>query len=105
MDEECWSARRGHLGVTTRLWTKERDLRKRRERCGMIYDVYTPTRHLRLVGDLVFRTYTWPQFKSLVSKTGVFEIAAQYDFSYDLQKPVQPNSTTEDVVFVLRKRS
>jgi SAM-dependent methyltransferase len=104
MDEESWSARRGHLSVTTHLWTKQRDLRKRRERCGMIYDVYTPTRHLRLAGDLVFRTYTWPQFRSLLAKDNDFEIAAQYDFSYDVRKTVEIDRATEDVVFVLRRR-
>lgn len=104
MDEESWSARRGHLGVTTRLWTKRRDLRQRQEQCGMIYDVYTPTRHLRLAGDIVFRTYTWSQFKSLLAKVAEFEIAALYDFSYDLEKAVEINQSTEDVVFVLRKR-
>jgi SAM-dependent methyltransferase len=104
MDEESWSARRGHLGVTTRLWTKRRDLRQRQEQCGMIYDVYTPTRHLRLAGDIVFRTYTWPQFKSLLAKVPDLEIAAQYDFSYDLKKTIKIDQTTEDVVFVLRKR-
>ncbi len=70
----------------------------------MIYDVYTPSRHLRLVGDVVFRTYTWPQFQSLVAQVPEFEIAAMYDFSYDLRKPVTVNKSTEDIVFVLRKR-
>jgi SAM-dependent methyltransferase len=101
---EYWSARRGHLGVNTRLWTKERDLRRRRERCGVIYDVYTPTRHVRLVDEVVFRTYTWSQFRRLLAQVETLEIAAVHDFSYNLETSMQITSTTEDVVLVLRKR-
>jgi hypothetical protein len=33
-----------------------------------------------------------------------FEIAATYDFSYDMSEPIEIEPETEDVVFVLRKR-
>ena len=104
MDEECWSARRGHLAVNTRLWTRQRDRRRRTENCGMIYDVYTPTKHLRLTDEIVFRTYTWPQFRQLLQKVPAFEIAAVHDFAYNLKTQTRMSATTEDVVFVLRVR-
>ncbi len=103
-EEESWSARRGHLLVNTRLWTRQRDLRRRRERCGMIYDVYTPTRHLRLTDEVEFRTYTWPQMRRLISAVPALEIAAIHDFAYDLEESTVIQATTEDVVFVLRRR-
>ncbi len=104
MEEEYWSARRGHLAVNTRLWTRHRDRRRRREHCGMTYDVYTPTRHFRLTDEVVFRTYTWQQFQQLLRQVSAFEIAAIHDFAYNLETQVRIGATTEDVVFVLRVR-
>jgi SAM-dependent methyltransferase len=103
MDEESWSARRGHLVVNTRLWTRQRDRRRRKEYCGMVYDVYTPTQHLRLKDEIVFRTYTWPQFRKLLQDVADFEIAGIHDFGYDIEEPTTIDACTEDVVFVLRK--
>ncbi len=104
MDEECWSARRGHLAVNTRLWTRQQDRRRRTEHCGMVYDIYTPTKHIRLTDEIVFRTYTWPQFQRLLRKVPAFEIAAVHDFAYNLNTETRISATTEDVVFVLRAR-
>ncbi len=101
--EESWSAQRGQLAVDTHLWTKERDLRRRVERCGIRYDVHTPTRHLRLVDEVAFRTYTWLQFRQLLKTVSALEIAAIHDFSYNLDTTVRVTATTEDVVLVLRK--
>ncbi|MBW3597336.1 MAG: class I SAM-dependent methyltransferase [Planctomycetes bacterium] len=100
---ESWSARRGHLAVITRLWIKERNLRRRQERCGMTYDVYTPTRAFRLEGETSFRTYTAPQFRRLLAHVPAWRTAAVYDFGYDLERLIAVNSTTEDAVFVLQR--
>lgn len=102
--EESWEARRGHLVVRTRLWVKRRDLRRRRETCGVTYDVMTPSRHLRLSDEVTFRTYTWQQLRRLVRGISAWELAATHDFSYDLNTPVAVTSTSEDVILVLRKR-
>lgn len=104
MDEEAWSARRGNLMVNTRLWTRQRDLEKRQEVCGMVYDVYTPTKHLRLNDEIVFRTYTWRQFRRLLDKVPALEVAAIHDFSYNLNEQIAITSCTEDVVFILKKK-
>lgn len=104
MDEERWSARRGNLCANTRLRTTERDLRGRRERCTMWLDVYTPTRSFRLRDELVFRTYTRRQFTELLVKVEELQVIQTFDFSYDADCPTEVGDTTEDVVWVLRKR-
>ncbi len=101
---ESWSARRGHLVVNTRMWLRERNLRRRLERFGLTCDVYTPTQQFRLADELVLRTYTAKQFRRLLSKVASFEVAETYDFTYNIKKPVTVGEATEDVVYVLRKR-
>jgi len=104
INEESWSARRGHLAVNSRMWTVERDTRKRMERVIMQFDIYTPRRQFRLSEDICFRMYTAPQFRKLLERAAVFEVAETYDFAYDLDAPVPVDAETEDVVWVLRKR-
>jgi SAM-dependent methyltransferase len=102
-EEESWSARRGNLCVNTHMWTIDRDLRHREERFGMTFDVYTPSRSFRMTDEIVFRTYTAAQFRSLVASVPKLEIAAVYDFTYDFKRPVRVDAETEDAVFVMRK--
>jgi hypothetical protein len=40
----------------------------------------------------------------LFDKVGEFEIAETFDFLYQLDEPVEVDETTEDVVYVLRKK-
>lgn len=103
-DEESWAARRGHLAVLSRMWSIHTDRRGRRERIGMTVDVHTPTRQFRLAEEMIFRTYTAPQMLGLIDRVGAFEIAATYDFGYDLARPVRVDAWTQDVIYVLRKR-
>ncbi len=103
-EEESWSARRGHLAVNTNLWSIEIDRRRRRERVGMAVDVYTPRRQFRLLEEMDFRIYTARQFRRLLGSVGAFEVAETYDFAYRIDHPVEVDGTTEDVVFVLRKK-
>jgi SAM-dependent methyltransferase len=101
---ESWSARRGHLGVVSRMWSVDLDRRRRRERVGFTLDVYTPLRQFRLEDQLVFRTYTAAQFRRLLDRIPGLEMVGTYDFAYDIDQPIQIAAETEDVVFVLRKR-
>ena len=103
-DEESWSAQRGHLCVNTHMYTTHRDLKKRVERFSMSYYVHTPTKAFRLADEIEFRTYTSRQFYSLLKKVPELEVAAIYDFAYDLEEPIDLYPETEDVVFVLRKK-
>lgn len=103
IERESWSARRGHLAVTTTLWTIERDLRRRRERCGMHLNVYTPTKWSELTEEFCFRTYTAKQFQRLLAKEPRLKIEEIYDFSYRIDEPIEIEPETEDVVLVLRR--
>jgi SAM-dependent methyltransferase len=104
IEEEAWHAQRGHLTVNTSMWTIERNLRKRQERCGMNVDVYTPTKSFRIADELVFRTYTWPQLKKLLDTVPEWEIAESFDFSYNIHSPIEIDDETEDIVLLLRRK-
>jgi SAM-dependent methyltransferase len=103
-DEESWSARRGHLAVTSRMQSLAVDRRTRREHIAVTCDIYTPTRHQRMSEEMIFRTYTLGQFKRLLLTVPEFEVAATFDFAYDLETPIEVDPSTEDVVWVLRRR-
>ncbi len=103
-EEESWSASRGNLCINSRLWTTRRDMRKRFEHVSLAFDVYTPTRSLRIEDQLAFRTYTSRQMANLLASVDSFEVVETYDFAYDLELPVNVDSATEDVVYILRKR-
>lgn len=102
IEEEAWSARRGHLGVNSRMWVVERNLKQRIERCQMVFDVYTPTDQFRIRDEVCFRTYTARQLTDLIAAAGGWELAATYDFAYDLEDPIEIDASTEDVVCILR---
>jgi len=103
IDSESWAARRGHLSITTRVWTKQIDRRRRQELVGMAYDIYTPTKIEHLENETVFRTYRADQFEQLVDSVPGLSIAEAYDFAYELDEPIAVDSDTEDVIYVLRK--
>lgn len=105
MQEESWSARRGNLAVLSRLWVIDCDRRRRREEVGMSFDVYTPTRQFRLEDRVVFRTYSNRQMDKLLASVPEFEVTQVYDFGYDIEEPIEIGPETEDVVYVLRKKS
>jgi SAM-dependent methyltransferase len=102
--EETWAATRGNLSVVSQLWSIDIDLKKRVERIGMTYDVYTPSKQFRIEDETVFRTYTAVQMQKLFDATPQLELCEVYDFRYDLEWPVEITDDTEDVVYVLRKR-
>lgn len=104
IEEESWHARRGHLTVNTSMWTIDRNLRKRQERCGMTIDVYKPTESFRIEDELVFRTYTWPQLEETLAAVPQWHIEDMFDFSYDLNRPVAIDRSTEDVVLILVRK-
>jgi len=101
--EESWAARRGNLSVLTHMWAVERNSRKRMERFGLNFDVYTPTKLFRIEDELHLRSYTPKQFSKLVSDAGEWEVIETYDFAYDINSPIEVDSATEDVVYVLRR--
>lgn len=104
MQEESWSARRGDLVVNSHMWSKGIDRETRLEHLGLHVDVFTPTSRLRIVDHMEYRTYKHAEFLSLLAKVPALQIAETYDFQYRITKPHNVTPTTEDVVFVLRKR-
>lgn len=104
VEEEAWSARRGHLTVNSFMWSEALDLKKRNERVGMTFDIYTPTRQFRILDEMNYRTYTADQMTRLFEQVPAFEVVETYDFTYDVESRVDVEDTTEDIVYVLRKR-
>jgi SAM-dependent methyltransferase len=104
MQEESWSARRGNLVVNSYMWSKGIDRKTRLEHLGLHVDVFTPTKRMRIVDHMEYRTYNQSQFTSLLKKVPKLEIAETYDFSYDIRNPHVVSGTTEDVVYILRKK-
>lgn len=103
-ESEEWVGRRGNLAVVSRLWSEDLDLKKRNERVGMTFDVWTPTQQFRLVDEMNYRTYTAAQMKRLLAKVPQFQIEETYDFQYQIFRPIEITEWTEDVLFVLRKQ-
>jgi len=103
-EEESWSARKGHLVINSHMWTKSRDLKRRNEKLGLLFDIFTPTKHFRIEDEMDYRTYSAAQFARLLATEPRFETAAIYDFHYRLNRPIVIGPRTEDAVFVLRKR-
>ena len=103
-EEESWSSMRGNLCVNTRLWATSRDRKRRQETFSMTFDIYMPTKSFRIEDAISFRTYTASEIARLINCVGSFEIAATYDFAYDINQPIAVDSNTEDVVYILQKR-
>lgn len=103
-DEECWSARRGNLLVNTRMWARDKDTKKRIERFNLRFDVYKPTGAFRIDDCLVLRSYTYKQFASMIKKVPEWTIETAYDFSYDIDEPIEIDGETEDVVYILKRK-
>ena len=70
----------------------------------MRLDVYTPTSHIRIDDEMFYRTYNKKQMNDLISRVPEWEVAETYDFSYDIHDPIKITSSTEDVVYILRRR-
>ena len=104
IEDESWTARRGHLTINSYMWSKDIDRRRRMELLGMILDVYTPTRHIQIEDHMEYRTYTNAQFTSLLRKVPQLKIAEVYDFGYDVNQPHTITPTSEDVVFILQRQ-
>ena len=100
---ESWSATRGNLSVVSNLWSIGTDLKKRDERIGVTYEVYTPTKQFRITDETVFRTYNVEQMFSLIASEPRLRVVEMYDFRYDINWPIDLTNDTEDIVYVLQR--
>ena len=103
-DEESWCARRGHLQINTRMWPRDKNTRTRIERFNLRFDIYRPTGSIRIDDCLVLRSYTWKQFASMIKKVPEWTIETAYDFTYDIDEPIEIDDGTQDVVYILKRR-
>jgi hypothetical protein len=104
IQKERHAATRGRLSVVCRIWTKEIRPKQRRLRCGMITEIRTPIKHLRISEECVFRTYSAAQIQRLFQKVDLFEPVATYDYNHDITNPISIGSETQDVIYILRRR-
>ena len=104
MEEENWSASQGSLKVDSNMWLVERNTRARFENFGISFDITTPSKQFRIEDEFKFRTYTAKQVMRLFAQVPEFELVAIHDFNYDLDDPIELNSSVEDAVFVLKVR-
>jgi SAM-dependent methyltransferase len=100
---ETWSSTKGNLSVVSNLWTISTDLKKRQERIGVTYDVYTPTKQFRITDETMFRTYNMDQMFALLATEPRFRLLEMYDFRYDINWPIDITHETEDILYVLQR--
>lgn len=103
-DQESFSAQRGRVRVDSRMWSMAVDRRRRLERVAWAISVRAGKRKLRFYDEFFFRTYTAAQMEGLLRRSPAFELIATYDFNYCIDLPIDVDKTTEDVVYVLRRR-
>ncbi|MDR0520809.1 MAG: class I SAM-dependent methyltransferase [Planctomycetaceae bacterium] len=96
---ENWSIRRGLLSVKSLLRTTAFDKKNRTETVEFCIDAETPTKHEKIADQFPLRTYTVRQFDALLADSGQFRIEETFSF---LHEPIRVNSSTEDVIFILR---
>jgi SAM-dependent methyltransferase len=104
-DHESWSARRGHLVVHTQMWPRDKDTRTRIERFNIRFDIHRPSGSYRIDDCLVLRSYTWKQFQKFIDSGPQWEIEATYDFRYSIDDPIEVDPSSEDVVYMLKRRA
>jgi len=104
-DKESWSARKGNLMINTSMWPRDKDRKKRMERYNLRFDIYRPSGTKRIDDCLELRSYTSRQFASLLKKVPDWSIEETYDFQYDIDEPIEIDSETEDIVYILKRVS
>ena len=103
-DTESWTARRGNLQINTRMWPRDKDPKTRMERFNLRFEIYRPTGSIRIDDCLALRSYTWKQFASMIKKVPEWTIETAYDFSYDINDPIEIDAGTQDIVYILKRK-
>jgi len=99
-DSESWTCRRGTLSLASHLKAVHWNEKERTETIEFRITAQTPGKTVHLFDRFPFRTYTLTQFRQLLRKVGRFEVTQTYNFTFE---PSQLNSSSEDVIFVLKK--
>jgi SAM-dependent methyltransferase len=105
--EECterWRARCGSTRLSYTLRVIESSRRKRLERLRVSLLARTKKGDVRAATEFDLRLYTAAQIRSLFKKVPEFELAAVYNFDYEIDRPLRLDDELSDAVFVLRRR-
>ncbi|MDR2438930.1 MAG: class I SAM-dependent methyltransferase [Planctomycetaceae bacterium] len=97
--QEHWAVRHGSLSLQSQLRRLSFNRQQRIETVEFRIKATTPKQHYEIIDTFPLRTYSLQQFQSLLKKVNRFNVLETFDFHF--QSPVQLNSQTEDVVFVL----
>jgi hypothetical protein len=100
--KEHWNIRRGSLSVKSCLKSLKQDTKKRIDMIEWRVESETPKKHYKVLDRFPLRIYSAKQFSDLLTTVNRFEILETYSFDYDISKPINVTSDTEDVVFALR---
>ena len=99
-----WQGARGRLRVHTTITVLDVDTRRRAETLGYRLRVRTPSSTRSYHSVYKLRTYTLDQFKRIVTAAGGFEIMEVYDVNEGYSGPVIPDTSSENLVFILGKQ-
>jgi SAM-dependent methyltransferase len=105
--EECierWRARSGPTEISYTLRVLESCRRKRLERLRVTLLARTKRREVRAATEFDLRLYNAAQVRSLLEKVPEFELAAVYNFDYEIDRPLRLDNELSDAVFVLRRK-
>ena len=98
-----WKNSRGRLNVHTTMTVLDINRKKREETLSVSLLVHSGKTTHRIRSIYKLRTYTLRQLRLLIRRTGKFDILSTYDNLYDLNRPITPDNSTEDIIFLLRK--
>jgi len=100
---EVWKAARGNVKIFSKLWTEFIDRKGRSEEIGVMFSIRTPTKRMRILDTMHYRTYTATQMKRILGGMKSFELLETFDFNCDIKSPIEIDARTQDAIYVLRK--
>jgi SAM-dependent methyltransferase len=101
---ERWKASHAQTTVNVTLRVTDFNRRKRLEQIHVVLTAKTATKTIRCRTDFPLRLYTAEQFRSTLHQVPALEVAAIYDFDYDLSAARVMDDDLIDSVFVLQKQ-
>ncbi|MFT7678527.1 MAG: SAM-dependent methyltransferase [Planctomycetota bacterium] len=102
-ERERWTAERDGIEVVCNIQGWPPDRRKRLEKIRSRLVVTEDGRTRRTETNWTFRTYSASQVRDLLAEVPAFEHVATYDFTYDMDAPLELRDDGFDTVLILRK--
>lgn len=101
---ERWVARRGAIEVVCNIQGWPPDPRKRRERVRSRLVVTENGIIKRFETQWTFRTYSCRQLASLIKSVPELELVANYNFKYEIDRPIPLDGEYMDNVLILKRK-